>query len=326
MARREFMQLIVAQARQHRRTTLFSSHLIDEVERCADRVGIIHQGRMRFEGGLDELLALVRRVRLPAGVPFAWSADFELWRDEELDGVRMVTLRAEPDAWASLTPPPEATFDALSLEEISSPASAPRSWRTPGAACSPRSSASMPSRWPFSFWRCSSGCSASWEIQRCGAPVAAASKPCICCSAASCRSRVFVLGQVLIATEFRQRRVSSRRPSAATLADGVKFALGLTVLVASVAAALYVAWHQARGAEAMTPRFATVLAFKSAGWVWFFYTLCFVHSFLGRYRIPFLAWRFFAWLGLMSAGVQIAAFGPFALVDQRFLTSVSHPC
>jgi ABC-2 type transport system ATP-binding protein len=118
VARREFMQLIVAQARQHRRTTLFSSHLIDEVQRCADRVGIIHQGRMRFEGGLDELLALVRRVRLPAGVAFAWPAEFELWRDEELDGVRSVTLRAEPGAWAALALPPEAVFDALSLEDI----------------------------------------------------------------------------------------------------------------------------------------------------------------------------------------------------------------
>ena len=118
VARREFMQLIVAQARQHRRTTLFSSHLIDEVERCADRVGIIHQGRMRFEGGLDELLALVRRVRLPAGVAFEWPMNFELWRDEELDAVRTLTLRAEPGAWATLALPPEAAFEAMSLEDI----------------------------------------------------------------------------------------------------------------------------------------------------------------------------------------------------------------
>ena len=118
VARREFMQLIVAQARQHRRTTLFSSHLIDEVERCADRVGIIHQGRMRFEGGLDELLALVRRVKVPVGAAFEWPADFELWRDEEIDGVRTLTLRAEPTAWAALALPPEAAVEAMSLEDI----------------------------------------------------------------------------------------------------------------------------------------------------------------------------------------------------------------
>src|SRR5436190_3454827 len=87
LARREFMQLIVTQARQHRRTTLFSSHLIDEVERCADRVGIIHQGRMRFEGAVGDLRRLVRRVRLAAGTEFMPPPGFELWRDEELEGV-----------------------------------------------------------------------------------------------------------------------------------------------------------------------------------------------------------------------------------------------
>ena len=70
VARREFMQIIVAQARQHRRTTFFSSHLIDEVERCSDRVGIIHKGQMKFEGALEELQREVRRVILPAEIPF----------------------------------------------------------------------------------------------------------------------------------------------------------------------------------------------------------------------------------------------------------------
>lgn len=118
VARREFMQLIVAQARQHRRTTLFSSHLIDEVERCADRVGIIHRGQMRFEGSLAELRGLVRRVRIPAGAAFALPPDFELWRDEEIDGVRTLALRAKPSAWDALVLPPGAIIEKMSLEDI----------------------------------------------------------------------------------------------------------------------------------------------------------------------------------------------------------------
>jgi ABC-2 type transport system ATP-binding protein len=112
------MQIIVAQARNHRRTTFFSSHLIDEVERCADRVGIIHAGRMRFEGGLAELRERVRRMRLPAGAEFAPPADFELWRDEDLDGSRALTFCADARRWAALDLPPEARVEALSLEEI----------------------------------------------------------------------------------------------------------------------------------------------------------------------------------------------------------------
>lgn len=129
-----------------------------------------------------------------------------------------------------------------------------------------------------------------------------------------------VLGQVLIATEFRQKTqlFLEGLPLPRWRMLAVKFSLGLAVMTVSVAAALCVAWHHARGSEAMTPRFATLLALKSAGWLWFFYTLCFAHSFLGRYRVPFGLALFFGWLALTSAGVRIAAFGPFALVDQRF--------
>lgn len=64
VARREFLDIIRLQAKEHNRTTFFSSHLIDEVERVADRVGIIHRGRLQFEGPLDELQATVREIPL----------------------------------------------------------------------------------------------------------------------------------------------------------------------------------------------------------------------------------------------------------------------
>ncbi len=64
VARREFLDIIRRQAKQHNRTTFFSSHLIDEVERVADRVGIIHRGKLQFEGPLDQLQETVREVSL----------------------------------------------------------------------------------------------------------------------------------------------------------------------------------------------------------------------------------------------------------------------
>jgi ABC-2 type transport system ATP-binding protein len=78
LARREFLDNIQQQARAHHRTTFFSSHITEEVERVANRVGIIHHGRMRYEGDLNTLRASVRLVRVPAALsqppPAAGSA------------------------------------------------------------------------------------------------------------------------------------------------------------------------------------------------------------------------------------------------------------
>jgi len=129
-----------------------------------------------------------------------------------------------------------------------------------------------------------------------------------------------VLGQVLIATEFRQKTqlFLEGLPLPRWRMIGVKFTLGLAVLVAAITAALFVAGWQARGTEAMTPRFATLVALKSAGWVWFMYTLCFALSFLGRYRVILGATLFIGFLMFAESGVRVAEFGPLALVDQRF--------
>jgi ABC-2 type transport system ATP-binding protein len=48
-------------------TIFLSSHLLSEVEQIAGHIGIIHQGRLLFQGALDELQAQ-RRERLIVGV------------------------------------------------------------------------------------------------------------------------------------------------------------------------------------------------------------------------------------------------------------------
>ncbi|MEM7384402.1 MAG: ABC transporter ATP-binding protein, partial [Verrucomicrobiota bacterium] len=65
VARREFLEIIATQSRNEERTTFFSTHRIDEVDRVGDRVGILHEGIMRYEGDLDVLKRSVRRVEEP---------------------------------------------------------------------------------------------------------------------------------------------------------------------------------------------------------------------------------------------------------------------
>lgn len=51
----EIRHLIVALARQQGVTVLVSSHILSEIEQMADIVGIINQGRLRYEGPLSGL-------------------------------------------------------------------------------------------------------------------------------------------------------------------------------------------------------------------------------------------------------------------------------
>lgn len=62
--RRDILSAIVRTTADDGRTVFFSSHLLDEVERLADRVAILHQGRILFHDTLDSLLASFRRVTL----------------------------------------------------------------------------------------------------------------------------------------------------------------------------------------------------------------------------------------------------------------------
>lgn len=53
--RREVLQNVIEEISQEGRTVLFSSHSVDEVERLADQVAIMHEGRLLRQGPIDEL-------------------------------------------------------------------------------------------------------------------------------------------------------------------------------------------------------------------------------------------------------------------------------
>ena len=47
-------------------TVLISSHMLSEIERMADDIGILNHGRLLFEGSLDDLRHSARQVGMPA--------------------------------------------------------------------------------------------------------------------------------------------------------------------------------------------------------------------------------------------------------------------
>ena len=62
VVRRDFMGGIVDLVQESGATVFFSSHQIDDVERVADWVGILHEGRLIVQAPLDDLKASVQRV------------------------------------------------------------------------------------------------------------------------------------------------------------------------------------------------------------------------------------------------------------------------
>ena len=55
VVRRDILAAIIRTIAEEGRTVLFSSHLLDEVERVSDHVAMIRDGRIAFSGGMDEI-------------------------------------------------------------------------------------------------------------------------------------------------------------------------------------------------------------------------------------------------------------------------------
>jgi len=64
VVRRDILDAIVRTVADDGRTVIFSSHLLEEVERMSDHVTLIHQGRVMLSGVLDEVRGSYQRSRV----------------------------------------------------------------------------------------------------------------------------------------------------------------------------------------------------------------------------------------------------------------------
>ncbi len=63
IVRRDFIENIVAEIAEEGKTVLFSSHIVEEVERVADYVGIMDEGELLLVSTIDEIKLTYKRVR-----------------------------------------------------------------------------------------------------------------------------------------------------------------------------------------------------------------------------------------------------------------------
>ncbi|MBI3928853.1 MAG: ABC transporter ATP-binding protein [Armatimonadetes bacterium] len=118
VARREFFEILDDQGRAEGHTTLFSSHLVDEVERVANRIGIIENGTMRYEGSVSALTASIRSLRRPEEAEACeLPPGLTVLKDRLRRGFRQVTVRSD-DAQLLDSLAADWTVDRLPLEDI----------------------------------------------------------------------------------------------------------------------------------------------------------------------------------------------------------------
>ena len=90
VVRRDILDAIVRTVTDDGRTVIFSSHLLEEVERMSDHVTMIHGGRVALDGSLDDIL----QARQRASVRFA----DRLEETPQIDGA--LSVEGEGRSWS----------------------------------------------------------------------------------------------------------------------------------------------------------------------------------------------------------------------------------
>jgi ABC-2 type transport system ATP-binding protein len=90
VVRKDILDAMVRAVADDGRTVLFSSHLLDEVERMADHVTMIHQGRVVLDGTLES----IRRAHARAQIRFGERLD----QPPEIEGA--LSVEGEGRSWS----------------------------------------------------------------------------------------------------------------------------------------------------------------------------------------------------------------------------------
>lgn len=122
VARRQFLELAIDLIQRDGRTILFSSHILSDVERIADRIGILVGGKLVVDCSLEDLKGRVKKLQ----VIFAEAAPAELHLTEiiaqQVRGREMIVTvanwNAQKQALLDTYKPESCSEIAMTLEDI----------------------------------------------------------------------------------------------------------------------------------------------------------------------------------------------------------------
>jgi ABC-type multidrug transport system ATPase subunit len=108
MSRREFLDLVREQTVNDGATTFFSTHLIDEIEAIADRIGIVESGRAIYDGALGPLRnsinswSIPKELFMPGDLPGEFARNrLRILKAGERQGRWVITLQFSENVLAS---------------------------------------------------------------------------------------------------------------------------------------------------------------------------------------------------------------------------------
>ena len=122
VARREFLAEVLNIADQPDRTVLFSTHITSDIERVADTVAILKEGKITYHGELGELKDSIKRLHITSNnvLPTSFAVPGTL--STQVDGNRAVLAvqHATPELVADLRKQwrAEVEVEDLNLEDI----------------------------------------------------------------------------------------------------------------------------------------------------------------------------------------------------------------
>jgi len=93
LARRQFLEQLVELSNDASRAVVFSSHIVSDIERLANRIWILKEGRLYWQGELDALKESIVRLHLQGSARLPERYDFPglvTWRRHDTGAVAIV--------------------------------------------------------------------------------------------------------------------------------------------------------------------------------------------------------------------------------------------
>lgn len=122
VVRHEFLESIIANVQAEGGTVLFSSHLLHEIERVADEVAIVQEGRLLARGSLEKLKSVTKKLRAvyPDAVPERFQLPGLIRVERDLHQALLTLSDYDPDQVETLRRTGAESVEVLdlSLEEI----------------------------------------------------------------------------------------------------------------------------------------------------------------------------------------------------------------